>query len=104
MDDNQLEVPASFSQIYATPTGRLSVTRAELQERYELCEDLAQMLTDKASEMLHRLGVSEADVIDRILRGLEGEGSPVLPIEGRWVVRRLSELLGWDDPGPGDAD
>ncbi len=104
MDDNQLEVPASFSEIYATPTGRLSVSRAELQERYELCEDLSQMLTEKASEMLHRLGVTEADVVDRILRGLQGEGSPVLPHEGRWVVRRLSELLGWDDPGPGEDD
>ncbi len=100
MDDNQIEVPASFSETYVTPSGRLAVTRPELQERYELCEDLAQMLTEKATEMLHRLGVTEADVIERILRGLQGEGSPVLPNEGRWVVRRLSELLGWEDPGP----
>ncbi len=100
MDDSQIEVPASFSEAYATPSGRLSVSRAELQERYELCEDLAQMLTDKAAEMLHRLGVTEADVLERIQRGLDGEGSPVLPNESRWVVRRLAELSGWEDPGP----
>ncbi len=95
-------MPASFAEIYATPTGRLSVSRAELQERYELCEDRSGRLTGKGAERLHRLGVTEADVVDRILRGLQGEGSPVLPHEGRWVVRRLSELLGWDDPGPGE--
>jgi hypothetical protein len=98
MDDNQLEVPTSFSHLYATPSGRLSIARAELHDRYELCEDLSQMLTEKASEMLHRLGVAESDVVERIQRGLEGEGSPVTPLEARWVVCRLAELLGWEFP------
>lgn len=98
MDDNQLEVPTSFSHLYATPNGRLSIARAELHERYELCEDLSQMLTEKAAEMLHRLGVTESDVIERIQRGIEGEGSPVTPPEARWVVCRLAELQGWEMP------
>lgn len=104
MDDNQLEVPTSFSHLYATPSGRLSIARAELHDRYELCEDLSQMLTEKASEMLHRLGVAESDVVERIQRGLVGEDSPVTPPEARWVVCRLAELLGWDFPAGSAAE
>lgn len=99
MDDSQLEVPASFSQVYATPDGRrLTVTLSELRARYELCEDMAQMLTERASEILFKLGVAESDVLERMQGGLAGEGSPVTPAEARWVTCRLAELLGWPMP------
>lgn len=99
MDDSQLEVPPSFSQLYATPDGRrLTVPLVELRTRYELCEDMAQMLTERASETLFKLGVAESDVLERMQRGLAAEGSPVTAAEARWVSCRLAELLGWEFP------
>ena len=98
-DTNQIQVPDSFAALYAAPGGhRLTEPKAHVLERYELCEDLAQMLTDAASMKLHELGVTEQDVLDRMLQGLVLEGSPVQPTEARWVVRRLAELLHWEPP------
>ena len=95
-DDNQTFVPASFVALYQAPgTQKLQLPQAELAERYELCEDLAQMLTDTASAMLHSLHITEADVLQRCLAGLQGEGAVVRPDEAGWVVRRLAELMGW---------
>lgn len=62
------------------------------------------MLTDHASTKLWELGVTEADVLKRIRRGLLNGDAPVTPHEAQWVVRRLAELLEWDassfDDGP----
>ena len=95
-DDNQILIPDSFLALYSRP-GSLKLTEpvAHVRERYELCEDLAHMLTDKASEKLHELGVAEQDVLARMLQALLGETSPVQPMEATWVARRLAELLDW---------
>lgn len=101
MDENQIEIPPSFTALFVPPGGtRLKVPAAQVRERYELCEDLANMLTEQASARLHELGVTEWDVLARMEQGLAADGSPVTPPEARWVVRRLAELLGWEDPGP----
>ncbi|HSW17559.1 MAG TPA: ATPase with chaperone activity [Ramlibacter sp.] len=102
MDDpNQIEVPPSFTQLFASPSGhRLTAPMSQVRERYELCEDLAQMLTEQASAKLFELGIAEQQVLERMRLGLEGPGSPVQPAEAVWIVRRLAELLGWEDPGP----
>ncbi len=101
MDDHQIEIPPSFTALFLPPGGtRLKVPAAEVRQRYELCEDLAHMLTEQASARLHELGVTEWDVLARMEQGLSIEGSPVTPQEARWVVRRLAELVGWEDPGP----
>ncbi len=101
MDDHQIEIPPSFTALFLPPGGtRLKVPVAEVRQRYELCEDLAHMLTEQASARLHELGVTEWDVLARMEQGLSIEGSPVTPQEARWVVRRLAELVGWEDPGP----
>lgn len=101
-DDNQILIPDSFLALYSRP-GSLKLTEpvARVRERYELCEDLAQMLTGQASAKLHELGLAEQDVLGKMLEGLVVEGSPVLPAEAAWVTRRLAELMGWEPLAPG---
>ncbi len=96
-DDNQILIPDSFLALYSRP-GSLKLLEpvAHVRERYEWCEDLAQMLTDQASAKLHELGVTERDVLGKMQEGLALEGSPVSPAEAIWVVHRLAELLGWE--------
>jgi hypothetical protein len=101
MTDNQsIEIPPSFVALFITP-GRVkpSLSREAMSERYELCEDLANMLTEHAKTVLFDLGITEADVLERCELGLLTEASAVSANEARWVIRRLAELLGWDDPG-----
>ena len=95
-EDSQIVVPESFIALYREP-GRLklSAPRAEIAERHEFCDDLAQMLTDQAQTKLWELGVTEADVLERILRGLRVQDSVVNDKEAVWVTTRLAELLGW---------
>lgn len=101
-DSHQIEVPPSFTSLYAAPGGlRLTAPMSQVRERYELCEDLANMLTEQASSKRFELGVTELDVLEKMAQALAGEGSPVAPAEARWVIRRLAELLGWEDPGEG---
>lgn len=98
MDDpNQIEVPPSFLALFASPSGlRLTEPMSVVRTRYELCEDLAQMLTDQAATAAFKSGAPERDVLRTMQAGLQAEGSPVQPAEAVWVVRRLAELLGWE--------
>ena len=99
-DEYQIEVPASFMALYVLP-GRQkpSLPRDELSARYELCEDMAQLLTETARNMEFSLGLAESDVLTRCLQGLRVEPAVVNEAESVWVVRRLAELLGWSDAG-----
>ena len=94
-DDNQIIVPPSFIALFVPP-GRLRPTepREHIAARYELCEDLAQMLCETALTQRATLGVTELDVLERVHRGL-GEGGIVSEAEAAWVLRRLAELLDW---------
>ncbi len=98
-DDNQIEVPPSFIALFVEP-GRIkpNASRAEIQQRYEFCEDLASMLTETAQSRLWELGITEADVLARIHGGLLAGEAGVNEAEARWVLRRLAELLGWESP------
>lgn len=115
-DENQLPVPPSFMSLFVEP-GRIrpNASHAHIAARYDLCEDLANLLTDQARNVMFDLGIAEGDVLERIHAGLGGvlraaEPSPplptpsadaaadpaaVTPAEARWVVTRLAELLGW---------
>lgn len=101
-DESQIVVPPSFIALFMAPgRGRPSATRAEIAARHEHCEDLANLLTEHASTVLWELGVTEADVLERIHRGLLA-GDTALPApEARWVICRLAELLGWPLPTAG---
>ena len=59
------------------------------------CTKSINMLTASAGNMVFSLGISERDVIERCRLGLKGEGAVVTDAEADWVVRRLTELLGW---------
>ncbi len=99
-EDNQIVIPASFIAVFVPP-GRIRPTasRQEMAQRYDLCEDLAQMLTDPAADKHAMLGVDEEEVLRRMKLGLlEMTAVDITPAEAQWVVCRLSELLGWPMP------
>lgn len=95
-DDSQILIPPSFIALFVPP-GRVrpSESRAHIAERYELCEDFAQMLVETATSKRFELGAHEEDVLERIGRGLHEPGSPLAEAEAHWVLTRLRELLGW---------
>jgi hypothetical protein len=99
-ETNQIPVPRSFMDLFVAP-GHIKPRepREHIAARYELCEDMAQMLCDTASTQLFSLGITEQDVLQRMHQGLSAEGSVVQADEARWVVTRLAELLGWPLPG-----
>jgi len=99
MDESQLLVPESFAELFTTPGQRKpSIDRATLAEKFELCEDMAQMLTEHASQVLVKLGITEGDVLARMLQGLVAEEGRLSEGEALWVVSRLAELLQWPLP------
>ncbi len=102
-DESQIEIPPSFIALFVAP-GRIkpNAPRAEIQERYEFCEDLASMLTEPAQQRLWELGITEADVLGRMREGLLTGQAVVNEAEAGWVMSRLAELLGWEGP-PGSA-
>jgi hypothetical protein len=59
-DSNQIEVPPSFVALYTARSGdRLTRPPQAVRERYEVCEDLAQMLAEQASAAQFKTGASE---------------------------------------------
>jgi hypothetical protein len=98
-EDNQIVVPHSFIELYLPP-GRIKPTapRDEIAARYEFCEDLASLLTEHAKIKHWDLGITEADVLERMHRGLRVDDAPVTAAEAVWVIRRLAELLDWAAP------
>jgi hypothetical protein len=102
-DENQIVVPPSFIALFVEP-GRIkpNASRDEIAERYEFCEDMANMLTEPSASKLWELGITEADVLERTRLGLASGDTGLKPAEAEWVLRRLAELLGWDDPSAAD--
>lgn len=98
-DDYQIEIPQSFLALF-TDRGRTqpNAPRTVVAARYELCEDLAHLLTQTAGEMQFSLGIDESDVLQRVHQGLLGEAAVVTPAEAQWVVCRLAELSNWEQP------
>lgn len=96
VDPNQLETPETFTALYVAPGAyKPSLPRDELFARYEFCEDLANMLTEHASNVKFDTGATEIDVLERIRAGLLEPESGVNTQEAHWVTGRLAELLNW---------
>jgi hypothetical protein len=93
-DDNQTYLPRSFIDLYVEP-GKIKPreSRGHISERYDYCEDLAQMLVETARTKQWELGVEQSDVLERIGLGLAGGSAGVDAAEARWVMTRLKELL-----------
>ena len=93
MDDNQIDIPASFIALFVPP-GRIKPTllRAQIAQRYETSEDLAQLLVETVQAKVFDLGITREDALERVRRGLA-----TLPDlseqEAWWVGRRLEELV-----------
>ena len=96
--DSQIHIPPSFIALHSDARGRLTAPAAEVADRYELCEDLAQMLVEQAQILYHQSAPSEAAILKTMLMGLQGEGAVVTQPEARWVILRLAELLEWKAP------
>lgn len=95
-DDCQTEIPRSFIDLFMSPGSvKPNQGRSVIAARYEFCEDMAQMLVDTARTKLFELGVTEQDVLERMLRGLQMDADCFSAAEATWVVRRLAELLEW---------
>lgn len=98
-DSNQIQVPPSFQALYATPSGyRLAEPMDVVRARYELCEDLAQMLVEQAGTVQFKTGASEREVLASMKAALGQSGAELQDKEATWVVTRLAELLGWEAP------
>ena len=106
--DSQLFIPDSFLAIYMDRRQRLQTALAQVAARYELCEDMAQMLVEQAQILYHQSAPSEAAILKSMYWGLSGttadnadrpaDDAVLAPPEARWVVLRLSELLQWQAP------
>lgn len=95
--ERQIQVPASFLALY-TPQGKPRPTppRPWLEDRHDLCEDLAQLLAEKAKDKIWQLGITRADAVERIERGLPELALDLSAPECQWVMTRVTEILQWD--------
>lgn len=92
----QIDIPPSFMALYV-PQGKIKPTlgQRDMAVRYELCEDLANLLTEKAANMQFSMGITEDLVLQQCEQGLLAEPAVLIAQEARWVVCRLAELLHW---------
>jgi hypothetical protein len=97
-DDYQIDIPPSFFAVFSDARQRLREPIAVVRERYEVCEDLANLLVQQAQHLHHVEVPSEDEILRRIHAGLCTAGSVVGRPEAQWVVRRLAELLDWPCP------
>ena len=99
-DESQIHVPPSFVALYSDARRqRLNAPIATVRERHELCEDLAQALTDTARAQSHGGTVSDEEVLARCHAALRQADSGLSEAEAGWVIARLAELLDWPIPG-----
>jgi hypothetical protein len=95
---NQHFIPSSFSDLFKDPSrpyAKPSEPFEVILERYDLCEDMAQMLCQPSLNMMGSMNITETDVLDRTLQGLLINPEIVSPSEAKWVLQRLCELLNW---------
>lgn len=97
--DNQIEPPQSFMAMYVKPGhSRPNAQQEAILSRYELCEDMASMLTEQAHVLKFKEDLPEAEVLLRCHRGLLDDALDLTDKESAWVILRLAELLEWNPP------
>lgn len=95
-EQNQVEIPPSFMAIYSR-NGRPIATRATVEARYDLCEDMAIQTSEFCHLLQLKEELSEATILRRCQAALR-EGDAVTKAEADWVVFRAAELLNWRRP------
>jgi hypothetical protein len=77
-EEFQIEIPQSFMVLFIEP-GRQkpNASREVVAARYELCEDMASLLTETAKDKILSLGIAEDDVLIQCYRGLTGTRSVI---------------------------
>ena len=97
MDEQyQITIPPSFMAIYSR-NGRPIETRQVIEQRYDLCEDLAAQTAETCQVLQFRDDLSEAEILKGCHASLQTAGA-VSVQEADWVVSRVAELLGWPMP------
>lgn len=95
-DHNQTLVPESFLMLHSRH-GRALRPRAEIEARHELCEDVAlnaaAFLAARQQE-----GDDTGAALQRCHDGLRADPAAFAAAEAAWVVRRVAELRGWEQP------
>ena len=92
--ESQLYLPESFLALFQTPgRSKPSETQAHIAQRYEWCEDMAQLMTEPAREQMFRLVLTEEDVVHALRPGLADGSTGLSDAEVGWVAIRLRELL-----------
>lgn len=74
-------------------------TPPELYARWEVCEDLASQIRERslASKVGKRSHMTEVEILDQYLPRLIEMRWTSVP-EARWIIRRVSQMLGWAVP------
>lgn len=94
MNDHQIDVPTSFQDLFRSrPGARLNEPWHHVLARYEVCEDLAQMLLPQARAFQADLGVTPADVVTKMASALAHPAVGLATEELDWVRTRLIELM-----------
>jgi len=98
-EEFQIQIPSPFMALFVPP-GKVkpSIGLREMAARHELCEDMAQLLTEQAANQQFQLGITEDLALERCLQGLLATPEVLSEAEARWVVCRLAELLHWPLP------
>lgn len=95
-ENNQILIPPSFMALFVPPgKTRPTASHPHIAQRYELCEDMAQMLCESASEQQFKTGCDPDSLVQSMAQTLQGEGAVLDSGEARWVVLRMAELLHW---------
>lgn len=98
-DSSQILIPPSFTALYVPPgKSRPSEPHAHIAQRYELCEDMATMLSATAAEQQFKTGCDTSNLLRAMQATLSGPDGVLQPMEAQWVVCRMAELLQWDAP------
>ena len=79
------------------------MTREQLEQRYELSEDLALHIAARLAGVPADDEALQSKVLKATLSGLLEAPAQVSEAEARWIVHRVIELCGWDG-SLGDAE
>lgn len=95
-NERQILIPQAFLRLYQHPaSGKLTASRAWLEDRHELCEDFSQLLAQQVQTKVLDLGITREDALERVARGLDADPAPLSlsADEIAWIKSRVAEIL-----------